>query len=104
MNSERSYTRDELREAFEELRASTVQGVKGVRQFVAAEAGPQVAITVSTHGNEPSGYAPYLALRELLPVQLERGSVTFVANNIEATQRYFAAKHLKRSEALDLWM
>lgn len=87
-------SRDELQQTFDLLLQSTYKGVQGVLRIDALNAQPRqiVGITALTHGNEPSGLAPFFhylkgdRLRKLL----NTGSVIFSVNNIEAAKKYFS--------------
>ena len=97
------------RSAFKELSASFVNNVPGVWVADSGKSGPIVGITVSTHGNEPSGLFAYHYFRHdyNLQQQLLRGKVYFVLNNIKASARYFAAKNedtRKRAREVDINM
>ena len=86
-------TFEQLSSEFDFLKSSEFQCVKGVLCINSGNPGPILGITVSTHGNEPSGLAALWYLRNefKLADNLLRGSVFFVLNNVRATERYFAA-------------
>lgn len=98
----------ELKQAFEELSRAEKNGIEGIEEWKASRPGPRVAITVSTHGNEPSGYAPYWYLKNIAPdVRPTCGSLTFISNNIKAAEKYFTsttAEEKRQSRFLDINM
>ncbi len=65
---------------------SVCDGVPGVMRISSGRAGPIVGVTVCSHGNEPSGLAAvdYLLNTLKLPVNLLRGEVYLVVNNLQA--------------------
>ncbi len=86
----------ELRSTFGELSTKEVSGIQGIEQWESGKSGPRVAITMSTHGNEPSGYAPYWFLRNVAQdIRPVRGSLTFIANNLRATEKYFSSETME---------
>src|SRR3989344_8257828 len=86
-------TFEQLSSEFDFLKSSEFESVKGVLCINSGNPGPMLGITVSTHGNEPSGLAALWYLRNefKLTDNLLRGSVFLVLNNVRATERYFAA-------------
>jgi predicted deacylase len=82
----------ELEKEFVYIRNQKIGGVSGVLCFDSGVPGPCVGVTISTHGNEPSGLAALHYFREKkIADRLTRGSVVFVLNNILACERYFAS-------------
>lgn len=83
----------QLAQEFAFIQDSEFEGIKGVWQIESGNPGPVLGITVSTHGNEPSGLAALWYLRNVFKLadNLLRGSVFLVINNIRATEHYFAA-------------
>lgn len=81
---------DELAEEFLLIKNSFFLGIPGVVLFDSGIPGPCLGVTIQTHGNEPSGLAALRHFRkENLVRNLLKGSVMFVLNNIEASERYF---------------
>lgn len=95
-------------DSYGELRGSTSKGVPGIVRWESGVPGPNVAITAVTHGNEPSGFAPYWYLRNIAPhVRPARGTLTFTANNLEGADRFFSAtdqETKRRSRVVDVNM
>jgi succinylglutamate desuccinylase len=91
-NSNHLPSLSELEEEFFLLKSSSVDGIQGAVLFDSGIAGPRVGITIMTHGNEPSGLAALRQFRSMLnSLVLLKGSVLFILNNLEATERYFEA-------------
>lgn len=66
----------------------------GIEQWKGKDSGPTAAITIATHGNEPSGYAPYWYLKRIAShIKPVRGSLLFIVNNLGASEKYFAAEN-----------
>jgi len=88
-----------LAEEFSLIRSSSFLGIPGVIIFDSGIPGPCLGITIQTHGNEPSGLAALRYFRkENLTQNLLKGSVIFVLNNIEASERYFETFKISDSD------
>ncbi len=85
--------RESLKDTFQVLKHSEVDGVPGVLRIQGKNPGPTLGITVCTHGNEPAGLAIAQHLLETIDIAqtLEKGVLFIVLNNIEATEKYFNA-------------
>lgn len=83
----------ELNKTFEFFKESLYLGVPGVIRVTSKQHGPTVGMTFCTHGNEPCGLAAAQALLDMFEqeTELKRGNLYLVLNNLEATNRYFAA-------------
>ncbi len=81
----------EIRAAFEAISIKNYNGIAGVDVFDSGKPGPTVGITMMTHGNEPSGLAPYWYYTQVAPLLplLQCGKVMFILNNLDAATRYF---------------
>ena len=102
-------TYDELKSLFEYSVGQRYRGVPGVIRIDSGAPGPTAAISLFTHGNEPSGLAVlWRALQDdILAKRLERGSVLFVLNNIEAAGRSFSLstpEERRRARFIDINM
>ncbi|TKW61575.1 MAG: hypothetical protein DI628_02825 [Blastochloris viridis] len=82
----------EIRAAFEAICQKRWNGVRGIELFNSGKPGPTVGITMMTHGNEPSGLAPYWYYTQVEPLlpRLHCGKVVFILSNLDAAERYFA--------------
>jgi hypothetical protein len=82
----------DIRACFETIASRSHQGIAGVEVFDSGKPGPTVGITMLTHGNEPSGLAPYWYYTQVEPLlpKLQNGKVVFVLSNVDAARRYFA--------------
>ncbi len=88
MNSTLKIT--DLEKAFDSIASKETDGVPGVHRILGKTAGPCAAISMMTHGNEPSGLAPYWDyLQNPSLYTPERGEVLFILNNMEAGHEYF---------------
>lgn len=78
----------ELEKYFETLKHSCIDWIHWVYEFDSGKPGPNIWIWVCTHGNEPAGLAvfKYYFDNNLIP---ETGKITFVCNNLVATEQYF---------------
>ncbi len=90
------FSKKELADEFQLLKKSRYRNVSGIWFFAAKQAGPNLGITINTHGNEPSGLAVSRYLRKYFDLEknLKKGSITIVVNNLKATEKYFKAKTL----------
>lgn len=89
-----------LKLTLEMMKAQTHDGVSGVLKIDSGVPGPTLGITACTHGNEPSGLAiiDFLLGEFDISSKLQCGTVFLVVNNIEAADRFFAAKTPKKIE------
>lgn len=97
-------THTDLRSEFSFAKGSSFNGVSGVWVVDSGKRGPTLGITMSTHGNEPSGLAALWYLRNHFGLEgkLERGKVIFVMNNVQAAENYFAACSIANKKKRDL--
>lgn len=83
----------QLRETFDRLTTSSIDGVAGVIRINSGKPGPVLGITACTHGNEPSGLAlfEFLLKEKNIEKELRCGTLYLVVNNILATKKFFGA-------------
>ncbi|MEC9291366.1 MAG: succinylglutamate desuccinylase/aspartoacylase family protein [Pseudomonadota bacterium] len=88
---------------FRDLASLSFEGAQGVKLFDSGVAGPSVAITIMTHGNEPCGLDAYNYFSQHSDI-LKKGKVFFCLNNIKAGEQYFqatSAKEKRRCRFID---
>ncbi len=100
MQSDISY----LKETWNLLTASQLNGVHGIYVVDSGIKGPTVGITIMTHGNEPSGLAAarYFLNENFLSGILQKGRVIFVINNLEASKKFWEALANADAEAASM--
>lgn len=91
---------DQLKPEFDFIKSSRYEGINGVLFINSGVPGPILGITMQTHGNEPSGLATLWHFRHNfnLGANLQKGSVFFIINNIQATENYFSALNMDDGE------
>lgn len=84
-----------LRTTFDFFRRSSYEGIEGVVKIKGEEPGPEVGVTVCTHGNEPGGLAAAQYVLDEAASGTEKffGNVYVAVNNIRACESYFSAKN-----------
>lgn len=79
-------------EVFSWLKSGTYNNVQGVRILVGAQKGPNLGITIMTHGNEPSGLAAASFVKNYFKQNsLKKGRIILAINNIKAGEKYLNA-------------
>lgn len=87
----KSYSNSEMREYFGSIYSENTTGIEGHRLIDSGHSGPDIGITVMTHGDEPAGLGAmkYFMEEYDLASKLVKGRVHFVVNNLEAARKYF---------------
>lgn len=87
-------TLENLKGVFSFLMQSYYQSTPGVFVYDSGVTGPQLGITMCTHGNEPAGLAILWYFKENnLWHLIKKGKIFFILQNIRATSRYFDDLH-----------
>ncbi len=93
--ADNQFTEADIKSFYDVLKNSEYEGIQGVHRIDSTKPneGPNVGITIATHGNEIAGLASYIhyTRNDRLKSILKRGSVTFAINNLQALEQFFDA-------------